>query len=254
VYNKPKLDQVSPEEEKGILMKLKEEIREDMIKQNMASIIKSSIFFLCRWTRNFQNAVSTHLTHVMVNPNDVLYQPRGKERIYIIKSGKIHIYAERLGCKRGMNTPLKVIENTIKREVSDNCYGYSTVVSTRATKIYAMSKDFTSCYYIEKPHFLDCAGEKLPDFEYYHEIKSKIDQAKSCESFEVPLLDSSKHHYNPSKNYVIRRNKFKKTKTNTRLRKSRNGRATFKGVLGIICENNHNKISNVDINSSESNH
>lgn len=70
------------------------------------------------------------------------------ERIYIIKSGRIHIYAERMGSKRGMNTPLKVLESTIKKEVSDNCYGYSAVISKRPTKIYAISKDFSSCYYI----------------------------------------------------------------------------------------------------------
>jgi hypothetical protein len=65
----------------------------DMMKQNMSSIVRSSIFFLCRWTMNFQNTISSHLTHIMVNPGDILYQPKDRERVYIIKSGKIHIYA-----------------------------------------------------------------------------------------------------------------------------------------------------------------
>jgi hypothetical protein len=81
----------------------------DMIKQNMASIVRSSIFFLCRWTLTFQNTISSHLTHIMVNPNDILYQPKYRERIYIIKSGKIHIYAEKTGNKKGFNNLLKVI-------------------------------------------------------------------------------------------------------------------------------------------------
>lgn len=100
----------------------------------------------------------------MSKPNDILYQPAGKERIYIIKSGKIHIYAERMRSKKGLNSPLKSIENNIKNEVSDNCYGYSTVMSTRESKLYAISKDFTSCYYIEKPNFMECVNEKMPDF------------------------------------------------------------------------------------------
>jgi hypothetical protein len=119
-----------------------------MIKQNMVSIVKSSIFFLCRWTKSFQDSISNYLVHIMVNPNDILYQPPGKERIYIIKSGKIHIFAQRMKSKNGVNTPLKSIENNIKKEVSDNCYGYSSVISTRPTKLYAISTDFTSCYYI----------------------------------------------------------------------------------------------------------
>lgn len=48
-----------------------------MVKQNMAAIIRASIFFLCRWTKNFQNAVSAHLIHIMFNPEDILYQPEG---------------------------------------------------------------------------------------------------------------------------------------------------------------------------------
>ncbi len=48
----------------------------------------------------------------------------------------------------------------------------------RPSKLYAVSKDFTSCYYIEKPQFLECVKSRIEDFEYFHEIKSKMDSSK----------------------------------------------------------------------------
>lgn len=88
-----------------------------------------------------------------------------------------------MGYKRGMRHPLKSIQTSLKGDISDNCYGYSAAISTRNTKLYAISKVFSSCYYIDKSAFLECVKEKSADFEYYHEIKSRIDQAKICEAF-----------------------------------------------------------------------
>lgn len=139
-----------------------------MLKQNMNTVVRSSIFFILRWTRPFQESIARSLTHIIAKPNDVLYQPSGRERIYIIRSGKVHIYADREGSKRGMYTPLKSIESEAKKDISDNCYGYTGAISSRPSKIYDISKDFTSCYYIEKPTFLESAYEKRDDFEYYH--------------------------------------------------------------------------------------
>lgn len=120
----------------------------DVIKQSSLAIVKSSIFFVCRWTKSFQNSVASNLVHIMVKPNDVLYEPKEKLRIYIICSGKIHIYAARAGSNPEGNSVIKTIENSIKNEISNNCYGYSSVISMMPSKLYAVSKEFTSCYYI----------------------------------------------------------------------------------------------------------
>jgi CRP-like cAMP-binding protein len=90
----------------------------------------------------------------MAKPNDVLYQPADRERIYIVRSGKVDVYAEKAGSKRGMKNPLKSIKNSLSKDISDNCYGYSAVLSARSTKLYAISKEFSSCYYVEKSAFL----------------------------------------------------------------------------------------------------
>lgn len=65
----------------------------EIAKKNMLSVVKTSLFFLCRWSKAFQTSVSLKLNHVLFNPNDIIFQPLNKERIYIIKSGKINIYA-----------------------------------------------------------------------------------------------------------------------------------------------------------------
>jgi len=52
-----------------------------------------------------------------------------------------------------MNNILKKIEITIDKEVSDNCYGYTAVISTRTSRLYAYAKDFTSAYFIDKDKF-----------------------------------------------------------------------------------------------------
>lgn len=58
---------------------------------------------------------------------------------------------------------LKTIANTIESEVSDNCYGYTAAISTRTVNLFAVSKAFTSAYYIEKDKFGEAVFEKIPD-------------------------------------------------------------------------------------------
>lgn len=66
--NGSKKEHLSPEEENSISLKLNEELREGTIiltletkNQNMLSIIKSSIFFVCRWSKLMQLAASRKL-------------------------------------------------------------------------------------------------------------------------------------------------------------------------------------------------
>lgn len=53
------------------------------------AIIKSCIFFLCRWSKSMQNLAATKLNNIMFSHSDHIYQPEGKERIYIIRLGKV---------------------------------------------------------------------------------------------------------------------------------------------------------------------
>lgn len=152
-----------------------------------------------------QNSVAARLHNILFNPGELVYQPEGKERIYIIKVGKIDVYSQKKGNKRRNKRTLKTIKNTLEKEVSDNIYGYTAVISTRPVHLYAIAKEYTSAYYIDKKNFMECVLDKDVDFEYFHEIKSKIDQADLWETLEVPELLNSKHHHNPTRNYVLRK-------------------------------------------------
>lgn len=178
--------------------------------------MKSSIFFLCRWSKTMQSSAARKLQHVMFSPNNLIYQPLGKERIYIIKDGTIDIFAERTGRKRGLNNLLKTISCGPEKEVADNCYGYSQVISDRANKMYAIARAFTSAYYIAKDMFRESVSESITDFEYYHELKDKIGLDYYCgEAIETPIIESHKHHFYPTKASVLK-SKFKGNQKNRR--------------------------------------
>lgn len=95
INNKTTDSQLSPEEENSVMLKLSEDLRMEIKSQNALKIVKSSIFFLLRWSISFQNAISLRLSSIIFPPGEILYQPVGKERIYIIREGKIDIYASK---------------------------------------------------------------------------------------------------------------------------------------------------------------
>jgi hypothetical protein len=84
-----------------------------MINSNKLAIIKSSIFFLTRWSQAFQRSIAKKITHILFSPNNIIYQPAGQERIYLIKTGSVNVYAERNGRKKGCNNILKVISCSV---------------------------------------------------------------------------------------------------------------------------------------------
>lgn len=103
-----------------------------------------------------QNSVAAKLQNILFTPGELIYQPEGKERIYIIKMGKIDIYSQKKGKKRRNQRILKTITTSLDKEVSDNAYGYTAVISRRPVHLYAIASEYTSAYYIERKRFLEC--------------------------------------------------------------------------------------------------
>lgn len=83
--------------------------------------------------------------------------------MYIIKSGKIYIYADKGGRKKGINNLLKTIDLEKNKNISDNCYGYTAVISSRPSRLYAKAKELTSAYFIDKESFLECLSQRVSD-------------------------------------------------------------------------------------------
>lgn len=135
---------------------------------NHLAVVKSSLFFLTKWTNTFQRSIANKLVHRLFPPNDLIYQPLGNERIYVFKTGRVNVYADRSGHKRECENALKTINCKGGCEVSDNCYGYTAVISKRPSRLYAFSKDFTSSYFVDRQTFMEVVHERVEDFELYH--------------------------------------------------------------------------------------
>lgn len=138
-----------------MLAQLSDELRDAIAQETCLSVVKSSLFFVCHWTKRFQSKIARRLTKKILNPDEYLVQTSGKERIFIVKSGKLEIYTNSChGFKKNFKKLLKTIEP--KASVSDNVYGYTSVFTNRHVKLNAISKEFTSIFYIEKNSFLEC--------------------------------------------------------------------------------------------------
>jgi hypothetical protein len=57
-------------------------------------LIKTNVFFLCHWTKNFQKNIASKLVRQVYSPNEVLSQLSGKEKLYILSRGKIDVEAD----------------------------------------------------------------------------------------------------------------------------------------------------------------
>jgi flavorubredoxin len=125
--------------------------------ENRLNIIKSSLFFICHWTKNLQIEVAKRLVKKILVPNEKALQAFGRERIYIIKSGRLEIYTNNcMGFKRQFKKLLKTIEKKPGVDIFDNIYGYSAVIASKPVKLEAVSKDFTCVYSIDRNSFMEC--------------------------------------------------------------------------------------------------
>ena len=77
-----------------------------------------------------------------------MYQPFGKESLYIVRMGKIEAFAEKKGSRKSINNSLKTIEVGVEKEVSDNTYELSAIISSWKVNLNAMANFSTSGYFI----------------------------------------------------------------------------------------------------------
>ena len=72
----------------------------------------------------------------MFVPNEKLVSTDGKDRMYIIKKGKIEIYMNRYGDQENKKLLKEIDMNSSGRlEISDNIYGYTAFFSNRPVKL-----------------------------------------------------------------------------------------------------------------------
>jgi len=130
-----------------------------------------------------QSEIAQRLEKKIFAPNEKLLSNTGTDKIYIIKRGRVAISMNRYGSDQEHRKVLKIIDSHKSEHltVTDNIYGYTAVFSNRPVKLEAVSKDFTSTYSVTKEEFEFAIRQNDKDYEYYHEIKCRIDQSNFCE-------------------------------------------------------------------------
>jgi hypothetical protein len=89
ISNQNPSSDIYPEEEKAVLAQLSDELRDVITQETYLNVVKNSLFFVCHWTKRFQSKIARRLTKKILNPDEYLLQTSGKERIFIVKSGKL---------------------------------------------------------------------------------------------------------------------------------------------------------------------
>jgi hypothetical protein len=69
VANQNATAELTPDEENTLFSKLNEDLRTTIINERSLSIVKSSIFFLCRWSKDMQTNVASKLKRALYAPN-----------------------------------------------------------------------------------------------------------------------------------------------------------------------------------------
>ena len=136
---------------------------------NQIRLIKTSVFFLCHWTKQFQRSLANKLIRKVYSPGDILTQTQGNERIYLLSRGKINVQSTIFG-KRNIS----VIQLDPKKEVHFNVYGYSALISGHRINLSAKVQDYSICFYVDKEAVLSAIKESPADFEYFHDIRRRI--------------------------------------------------------------------------------
>lgn len=179
--------------------------------ENSLTVVKSCVFFLCHWSKALQSEVARRLEKRLFAPNERLVPPGAPARLFIVKHGRIDVFMTRFagpqerGCGQERRKLLKVIASAGRAEVSDNVYGYTAAFSNRGVRLEAVAAEFTSTYSVAAEEFLAAVRRNAHDFEYFHEVKSRIDQGAFSEQWEAPAINNIREHFAPSKIVVIKK-------------------------------------------------
>jgi hypothetical protein len=192
-------------EEENVLCRLNEDIRADIDSYHKLETVKRSIFFICQWSKKFKQRVAEGLVKTLYTPQETLTQVQGKERLFLLVSGRLEvgICMESKGGSRVKS--LRVLANDPAREVQNNVYGYSSLVSGLRVRLQAVAKDYCICYTIGRDKLMEIAVENERDFEYYHLIKARIDCSKIREEWEAPEVLNTREHYSPNPYFVLKK-------------------------------------------------
>jgi hypothetical protein len=83
--------EVNLKEEELFLRRLNDELRADIDSYHKLETVKTSIFFICHWSKKFKQRVARDLVKVLYPPQETLTQVHGREKLFILVSGKLDL-------------------------------------------------------------------------------------------------------------------------------------------------------------------
>ena len=89
------------------------------------------------------------------------------------------------------------------KDVHFNVYGYSSMISGLKINLQAVARDYSICYFVDRETLMSAIDESEKDFEYYHEIRSQVEESKCKEAFEAPKINNTKEHYIPNTYFIL---------------------------------------------------
>ena len=102
--------------------------------------------------------------------------------MYILNRGKLDIAAN-FNLRPQNRKKLLTMEIDPSKEVHFNVFGYSSLISGLKVHLSAIARDYSICFYVDKDTLWSAVQNNSADFEYFHSIKSKVEESRCKEAF-----------------------------------------------------------------------
>ena len=91
------------------------------------------------------------------------------------------------------------------KEVYFNVYGYTALVSGLKVNLRAVARDYSICFCVSREGLMEAMQNSKEDIEYFHEIRSRIEENACKEALEAPKIRNTREHYIPNQYFLLKR-------------------------------------------------
>ena len=105
--------------------------------------------------------------------------------MYLLTKGKmdVQVFNPKNTSSSSLIKCVRSIEVDSTKDVQFNVFGYSALISGLIINLKGIFKDYSICYKVDKEDIMKIIVEDKNDFEYFHEIKGRIEQNRFKEIF-----------------------------------------------------------------------
>ena len=202
------------EEQSKILDKLSDSLKEELLLEANASILRHLKMFSLNFSEELLRDTVPLLREVRFTPGDIIFMKGNSDNkdFYIIRKGKVELFIE----THKQNSPITVLKTLEKGEN----FGEIAFFAGKEREACARSIDFTSTYVIKKEDFITLLKKHDHDYQRFCEMKDDINLYENyndlhikCYSCKEPthLINHCPNlNYHPFKDIILRKYFFSK--------------------------------------------